>query len=258
VSSDKLNVKECEIYRACVQWATAKCVDYGNDEHVRRLRQVLGDVVYDIRIPLMTQEELETCVEDCDILFPNERENISLYFTNPGSAIVEFETRPREMVAEVRQCLRFAETLSGWGVGRNAFDTIDVSCTSNMAVKGVLVYGGIGNKSTHYVTVKIRDENLTLLGEGNGTITSDGSDLLHTVMLTDVAQLTKNVLYTVSVEMDGCSHTWYGTNGIEDVEGEFGTISFRTSALGFSGSNGTCTTQGQIPGLLLFSETGFW
>ncbi|XP_055356245.1 BTB/POZ domain-containing protein 3-like [Paramacrobiotus metropolitanus] len=79
VERDTLSVHENVIYAAVDTWAVAACTRDNLEPSVNNRRQVLGDILYLIRFPLMTDAQLADGPAGSGLLLPSEVLEIYLY-----------------------------------------------------------------------------------------------------------------------------------------------------------------------------------
>ena len=76
LDSDKLSMKEVDIFLKCFKWATARC------ENKRSVRKELGDILFKIRFPTMTSSEFADKVCPKGVLTKEEQLDILRYISS--------------------------------------------------------------------------------------------------------------------------------------------------------------------------------
>lgn len=244
VQADKLYATESEVYKACVTWASSRCIEKGKAVDQKNLRDILGDIFYDVRIPTMSKKELAGCIKESSNLFTSaERKNKDTFMSN-------FQIVPRSLTF---QMCRFTDIVSE--LWRTSGDCIDVTCSSNVSLKGVLIYGS-NRKATQEVLVKVYDNTQTIIAKCLQSVHSDGRKQIFRAMFKEPCPLTKNEKYTVVltfISFRGKRSTLAGGHGQQTMEYIGGTITFsQTERKQFGGFSSV--TEGQIPGLIFTCE----
>ena len=71
LQSEKLNVSEIDVFKACIQWAEAKKLEQSSSSEVT-IRSILGELLYAIRFPTMSAEEFSDIVAPTGVLSLDE------------------------------------------------------------------------------------------------------------------------------------------------------------------------------------------
>ncbi|XP_055350802.1 BTB/POZ domain-containing protein 2-like [Paramacrobiotus metropolitanus] len=90
-----LQADDTLIYAAVDKWAMAACARNNLDPSAANRRKVLGDVLYLIRFPLMTDKQLADGPAGSGLLSPSELLEIHLYKHATTKRPVQFATHPR-------------------------------------------------------------------------------------------------------------------------------------------------------------------
>lgn len=106
---ETLRIEESELFEYCMRWAGRQCKSEGLEASGANLRTILGDALFNMRFPVMTQKQFAEKVVPQDILTDREALNIFLHFTSPNSKLdVAFPCVPRSG-RPMRRCCRYTE-----------------------------------------------------------------------------------------------------------------------------------------------------
>lgn len=254
IQSDKLCAKETTITQACIEWGKVRCEENNRAADAQNVREELGDILYDIRFPCMSLEEFSTFTKEWDILDKSELREMIQYFgcTNRDKDKLGISFCKNVRRSNCVEICRFSTTNKvSWYVGKNTIDRISLKSDCAAEIHAVLVYGGTHENSCHEATVQISDQSGTVIGQRIPKIVSDGTPKHCCVYLDKPAKVTKDALYTISLEMVGSSQTFCGDAGISVVSNKNITVNFHNSPLDY---NGTTVSGGQIPGIIICAD----
>ena len=134
IESNDLPCKEEIIYQQIIEWSTNRCRDQRlivNDENIR---QVLGDLLYLVRFPIMERKYFTEKVSKKSLLSSDEI--INVYQSLDDEAIALFPTKRRH--TEPIVCLRFdTDTDNSGGCTINC---LDFSTNSDCIMLGINVF----------------------------------------------------------------------------------------------------------------------
>lgn len=101
VSRSNLKAKEFDVYKAVIRWAEAECKKRQIEVSGKNKREILGDIIHNIRFPCMTQIEFSGIVsKDEGILTPEETVNVFMVMANPTNVDMSiFPRTPRSSVS---------------------------------------------------------------------------------------------------------------------------------------------------------------
>ncbi|KAJ8310100.1 hypothetical protein KUTeg_011965 [Tegillarca granosa] len=98
--SENLTAKEVSIFRAAMKWAAAECERKGMIPSGQNQRQMLGELFFHIRIPLLTLDEFTKYVVDTGVLTEREQLQLFKFFTCKSNSnrkdIPDFIDKPRK------------------------------------------------------------------------------------------------------------------------------------------------------------------
>ena len=97
VQRESLNIREFDLFKAVVRWASRETERQGLNLNDDVKRQVLGEgIVKAIRFPLMTQNEFMSVVPDSNILTTKEIINLMKHFSGVPTTPLPFLQTPRK------------------------------------------------------------------------------------------------------------------------------------------------------------------
>lgn len=115
---------------------------------------------------------------------------------------------------------------------------------------GVGLYGSSGNQTAEYgVRLELKRDG-TVLGSTVTRFRSGGSGNPHPVYLDHPVQIDTDTWYTVSVVLDGSELSYFGQEGMTNVQVGHVNFQFHCSP---DSTNGTGVQGGQIPELIFFA-----
>ncbi|XP_069102826.1 BTB/POZ domain-containing protein 3-like isoform X2 [Argopecten irradians] len=100
--SDELAVDECLLYRSIIKWANKKCIRLDLKNTGNNKREVLGDILFTIRFPIMDQTFFldQVCVDG--VLTNDEVVDILMFIRKKKKDVsTSFSTKRRRMVYRV-------------------------------------------------------------------------------------------------------------------------------------------------------------
>lgn len=96
VPRDSLVVREDDLYDGLMSWAYAKCKEEKIEETHKNARNMLGEVFYKIRFPMMNPQNFTRKISGTSILNDSEKVELFKYFYGTESQITTFPTTPRQ------------------------------------------------------------------------------------------------------------------------------------------------------------------
>lgn len=248
-ASDDLTVEEDQVFEAVMSWAIAECVRQGLEVTDVNRREVLADILYNIRFPtmdesfitkrlsvvdLLTADEYRTivrCQQDSDeypcILFSNEYRNVPKPAIGMHHCIQRFDNEVHyQKLYKKDEAITFVSSHDIFLHGLHLYSAYNVDGKAKMSIGVYSEEGDTLYKDTHVVT-----ESTSCNIQFN-CIISVGRDEEITVVL-----------------HGGAHAKAVGMNGKGTVSFHHAEITFMESTLYPSDKTGV--TKGQIPGLLL-------
>lgn len=257
---DSLNVRESLLFQAALRWASAECRRQGLAPTPRHQRRALGTALYLLRLPSMTLQEFADGPAQSEVLTLEESHHLFLWFaaTNkPALAPLDFPTQRRRGLAP-RRCHRFqsaAYRSNQWRY-RGRCDSIQFAVDRRVFVAGLRLYGSSGGPAEYGVRIELkRPSNGGTSGSGGvlaQTLTkflSDGSSATFPVWFEHPVQVEPDIFYTASAVLDGAELSYFGQEGMTEVQSAGVTFQFQCSS---DSTNGTGVQGGQIPELVFY------
>ena len=215
----------------------------GNDE---QLRKALGDLIYLIRFPIMKRKYFFNEVCTRNVLTAEEKVEIFLSFD--GKQIYAFPANMRLPISklEVWRCESNLNTSEPWKhIG--ADDCLDFTTNFDCSIVGINVFGSTQYSGHHEVNINILNGS-THLGSTRTKLKHVPGKQSYPIDLAEPIQILKNITYTIKLNMKGNSCV-SGKDYKTVVKIDDGsTVTFTDSELS---KNGTNSTKGQIPGIIL-------
>ena len=109
---ETLRIEESELFEYSMRWAKKQCESEELEVSGINLRTILGDALYFLRFPVMTQKQFAEKVVPQDVLTDREALNVFLHFSTQNSKPdVPFPFVPRSG-RPMRRCCRYSEAPS--------------------------------------------------------------------------------------------------------------------------------------------------
>lgn len=249
--SDSLAVAESEIFEAVIRFADAELERQGLQVTEVNRREVLGDILYTVRFPIMDKKRFARNVSCMNILTRKELININRSRESGGNIYCKkFSTKKRRSRKPEKG--RY-ELIARFGRTRRARRHIWNSCTSDDSISftsshdlylhGLRLYGA--HDGSEEITLGIYTCGCDVVNRLNHILSHD---TYCDVEFEDVIMLRHGETYDVIIH-GGIHATAYGLDGVV-------TAAFGEAVITFSDCLShpcvcTNTKQGQIPGLLL-------
>ena len=234
IERDTLNIREVELFKGVVEWASKKSEKRGIvvDGHGRR--GIIGEqIVKAIRFSEMKEDEFNSVVVKSKLLTFDEVKNISNRFNSMSSFCEEFSviTRCGPSLRADRLC-RFPSAKYGW-IG---FERVHFSVDSDIRFHGVYLFGK--EDSSHSVGLTLeKTEEKNILSSTEGKFLSlrheSGDYFGFDVLFQESAFLRKDIVYCIQAVING-PKTWYGINGNREVQRSGVTFTFYATEGQFS------------------------
>ena len=246
---ETLNAKEVSVFHAACRWAEAQCRRKDVDPTSDNKRQVLGDAFYLIRIPSMTLEEFANGPAQCGVLTPQETTDIFLYFTANNKPELPFKRKGRSGLQPVK-CHRFQSSAyrsNQWRY-RGRCDSIQFAVDNRVFIAGFGLYGSSSGAMAYQVKVELKRDG-QILGRMITSFFSDGSSNTFPVLFDNPIQIEPHVFYTASAVLEGPELSYFGQEGMAEIQCGRVTFQFQCSS---DSTNGTGVQGGQIPEIIFY------
>ncbi|XP_069494307.1 BTB/POZ domain-containing protein 6 isoform X1 [Ambystoma mexicanum] len=250
VTRETLNTKEVVVFEAVLNWADAECKRQGLPVTARNKRSVLGKSLYLVRIPTMTLEEFADGAAQSDILTLEETHNIFLWYTAANKPKLEFPLMKRKGLVPQR-CHRFQSSAyrsNQWRY-RGRCDSIQFAVDKRIFIAGLGLYGSSCGKAEYSVKIELKRQGL-VLAQNLTKFVSDGSSNTFSVWFEHPVQVEQDTFYNVSAILDGNELSYFGQEGMTEVQCGKVTFQFQCSS---DSTNGTGVQGGQIPELIFYA-----
>ena len=249
---DKLNgMKEIELFQAVLKWSSAQCAKSGVEATGENRRAVIGDALYEIRFPTMSQEEFGQNVSRSRVLTAEEVTSIYHKFTGYESPGLKWRQpeRNQPLLKGFKRCnlldIRAPDT-SGWYYIGNP-ESLGFSVNKPATFHGVYLFGD--DKGSKYdVTLEVNRVKVT------GTYTSEcNSECVYgfCVILPRPISIKENQLVIMDATIRGPNSYYIGKfGGVKSVEIDGVKVIFSNSRV-FRLGNGTNHFGGQFYEIIL-------
>ncbi|CAJ0929686.1 unnamed protein product [Ranitomeya imitator] len=250
VTRETLNTKEDVVFEAVLNWAEAECKRQGLMVTPTNKRNVLGKALYLVRIPTMTLEEFANGAAQSDILTLEETRSIFLWYTAANKPQLEFPLIKRKGLAPQR-CHRFQSSAyrsNQWRY-RGRCDSIQFAVDKRIFIAGLGLYGSSCGKAEYSVKIELKRQGV-VLAQNLTKFVSDGCSNTFSVWFEHPVQVEQDTFYTVSAILDGNELSYFGQEGMTEVQCGKVTFQFQCSS---DSTNGTGVQGGQIPELIFYA-----
>ncbi|XP_060722526.1 BTB/POZ domain-containing protein 6-B isoform X1 [Tachysurus vachellii] len=247
---ETLNTREAVVFQAVLEWAVAECKRQGLGPTARNKRAVLGKVLYLVRIPTMSLQEFADGAAQSDVLTLEETHDIFLWYTAANKPKLDFPLTQRKGLTPQR-CHRFQSSAyrsNQWRY-RGRCDSIQFAVDKRIFIAGLGLYGSSGGKAEYTVKIELKRQGVTL-AQNLTKFVSDGSSSTFSVWFEHPVQVEQDAFYTVSAVLDGNELSYFGQEGMTEVQCGKVTFQFQCSS---DSTNGTGVQGGQIPELVFYA-----
>ncbi|XP_068194317.1 BTB/POZ domain-containing protein 6-B-like [Antennarius striatus] len=247
---ETLNAKEAVVFEAAASWAAAECRRRGLSPTAFNRRSVLGDALFLVRVPAMSLEEFADGAAQGDLLTLEETRAVFLWFTAANKPLLDFPLAPRAGLTPQR-CHRFQSSAyrsNQWRY-RGRCDSIQFAADRRVFVAGLGLYGSSGAAAEYGVRIELKRQGVALATHRTRFL-SDGSSATFAVWFQHPVQVEADAFYTASAVLDGAELSYFGQEGLTEVQCGGVTFQFQCSS---DSTNGTGVQGGQIPELVFYA-----
>ncbi|OWF53341.1 BTB/POZ domain-containing protein 6-like [Mizuhopecten yessoensis] len=242
---DDLAVEESVVYEAVMRWSEAECGRQGLEVTDTNRREVLGDIIYTVRFPIIDAKYLSQHVIMTDVLTSEQLVSVMRFQQdNKAYHCTEFsvnQRKVREPIKGIFECIsRFTGTVSGFWNTRGVKDSDSISFV-DMFLHGLQLY-----QTDQNVIIGVYSPGGHSLYKESHTVLTN--ETLCNTEFHHIIKITRDHTYTV-VLYGGVRTMAYGEQGFSTVKCRDGQIRFMASLL-FPCRN-TTVDRGQIPRLLV-------
>ncbi|KAK2818223.1 hypothetical protein Q7C36_022156 [Tachysurus vachellii] len=247
---ETLNTSETVVLEAALSWAEAECQRRELQPTVENKRLVLGDALYLIRVPAMSLDEFANGAAQCGLLTLAETNAVFLWHTAANKPELPFVSQPRKGLTPQR-CHRFqscAYRSNQWRY-RGRCDSIQFAVDRRIFIAGFGLYGSSCGSAEYQAKIELKRQGAPL-GLAVVKYFSDGSSGTFPVFFEHPVQVEPDTFYTASVVLDGNELSYFGQEGMTEVQCGKVTFQFQCSS---DSTNGTGVQGGQIPELIFYA-----
>ncbi|CAL8355064.1 unnamed protein product [Boreogadus saida] len=247
---ETLNAKELTVFEAALGWAEAECQRRDLDPSAENRRLVLGKAVYLLRLPSMPLDDFANGPAQSGLLTLGETNELFLWFTALNKPELLFCSAPRPGLPAQR-CHRFqscAYRSNQWRY-RGRCDSIQFAVDKRVFVAGFGLYGSSCGSAEYGARIELKRQGATV-GHNVVKYFSDGSSTTFPVWFEYPVQVEPDAFYTASVVLDGNELSYFGQEGMTEVQSGKVTFQFQCSS---DSTNGTGVQGGQIPELVFYA-----
>lgn len=249
LSRETLNAREISIFNAACKWAEAECNRSNLEPTPENKRKVLGDALYLIRMPSMGLDEYANGPSQSGILTLQEANDIFLHYLARNKPELKFTKKPRSGLTPFK-CHRFQSSAyrsNQWRY-RGRCDSIQFAVDTRIFVAGFGLYGSSNGAAEYQVKIELK-KNGVILGHTNKKFFSDGSSNTFGVLFENPIQIEADTFYTASAVLDGVELSYFGQEGLTEIQCGKVTFQFQCSS---DSTNGTGVQGGQIPEIIFY------
>ncbi|XP_050420354.1 BTB/POZ domain-containing protein 6-B isoform X2 [Adelges cooleyi] len=246
---ETINCKETILWEAAMNWATSECHRREIEPTPSNKRQVLDSALYLLRLPAMSLEEFANGPAQMGLLTLDETVDLFLHFTASNKPRLTYPTKPR-IGLKPQMCHRFqscAYRSNQWRY-RGRCDSIQFSVDRRVFIVGFGLYGSSTGAADYNVKIELKRLG-RILAENNTKFFSDGSSNTFHVHFTHPVQVDPELFYTASAILDGAELSYFGQEGLSEINSGSVTFQFQCSS---ESTNGTGVQGGQIPELIFY------
>jgi BTB/POZ domain-containing protein 1/2 len=246
IESDDLKCKEEIIYQKIIEWSTNRCQVQNLTANDENIRQVLGDLLYLIRFPIMERTYFTEDVSKKSLLTSDEI--VKVYQSLDDDKIDVFPTKCRNI--EHMVCRRCDSSNLGDWYHNGANDFLDFTTNLDCIMLGIDVFGSSTYSGKH-------DMNLTILNSSGvlrnieTVLYSEEGKKIYPVMLEKSLLVKKNTRYTIKLNMTG-PNAFTGKSYKKIVPLNELSVTFLSSSV--LSPNSTREDLGQIPGIIIYKK----
>jgi hypothetical protein len=247
IQSDDLKCKEEIIYQQIIEWSKNRCRNQNLPVNDENTRQVLGDLLYLVRFPIMERKYFTEKVSKKSLLSSDEI--VKVYQSLDDEKISVFPTKLRNIEhMEHMVCLRCDTNNSGQWIPDQFGDYLDFTTNLDCIMLGINAFGSYTYSGKHDIHLVIAKSNFSnVLRSINTVICSEKGQEIYPVMFGSPLLVEKNTRYKIFLKVNG-PNTLTGKSYKEIVALNELFVTFLRSS---NPSSKTNEIQGQIPGIII-------
>ncbi|XP_061407350.1 BTB/POZ domain-containing protein 3-like isoform X1 [Lethenteron reissneri] len=250
LSRETLNAAETVVFEAALGWAAAECRRSVATPTPGNMRSALGKALHLLRLPAMPLSDFADGPAQSGVLDARETLDVFLWHTARGKPELPFPTAPRRGL-QPRRCCRFQSCTFRSNQWRyhGRCDAVQFSVDRRIFLGGFGLFGSSGARTEYAARVELKRGG-TVVAHRASRFTADGTPATFPVYFEHPVQVEPDAFYTASVVLDGPSLSYFGQDGLTEVQCEGIAFQFQCSS---DSTNGTGVQGGQIPELIFYS-----
>ncbi|XP_060064922.1 BTB/POZ domain-containing protein 1-like [Ylistrum balloti] len=238
-----LNIDETGLYDAVVRWAKTECVRQNLEVTAENKREVLGDILFNVRFDYIDKDFFLDRVCPDMILRPHEIEEIMNH--NRNNEIVALHYTERR-IGVPKRFNRNGTVINGKWTIPVSFEAISFQSSVDVYLFGFGSFFTVNGRGN--VDLKVFEDNvLCIAATKSRSAPQPDTPSMGDVILEPPIKIRAGKTYTI-VERSHDIVNHHFNNGIDSVSKEDITLAFTNSPM----STNTDVSMGQIPYLLLF------
>lgn len=246
IADDHHQVEEDVIYKNVIRWCEEECIRRGVSGSDEVIREILGDILYEIRFPNMNIAFFQSSIEKRRILTEAEKKEVKdlLKGVNRNTYRGLFKCKPRNICQRVMRMELHEEEM----VLDDIENAIAFESSVECVLHGIVTYGLSHAVAKFTFYVKVMDDEDKILVNEDFCMESDSKTQLYNAKFQKAVEVVPDRKYRVSLTLDDTNWSWKGIYGRHSVPFKDGEVKF-TDCSGEAEETGMLG--GQIPGLLL-------
>lgn len=252
IADNHHQVSEETIYRNVMTWCEEECKRKGLPESDEVFRELLGDILYEIRFPNIDVRFFSSTIEKGNILTADEKQELKtlsvLKGVNRDFYKGKFKCRPRKTWQRVMRMPEGDRHIDEMIMLDQDEHVITFKTSVDCLMHGIVTYGLSQSESEIHIFVELRDENGETVANEDISVLTEPDIKLYDVRFQKAVDIKAGHRYQIIMKLDELNWLWKGLSGRHLVTVRDG---FQVEFEGGDGDENTNMLEGQIPGLLL-------
>lgn len=250
IADDHHQVEEETIYRNVMRWCEEECQRKGLSESDEEFRNILGDILYEIRFPNMDARFFKSSIDKRSILTVEEKQEVKTLLARKGNSRNphqgRFISKPRNICQRVIRMTEDGEVM----LLDQDQHVIAFRSSIDCLMHGIVTYGlsQIETLEKFKILIDLKDDNDGTLVRDEFWVESVPKTKLYDVRFQKAVEIEADRQYKIGMELADDNWHWMGTFGRHSVPFRDGEIIFTGCGRGTEETN---MLGGQIPGLIL-------
>ncbi|XP_067677788.1 BTB/POZ domain-containing protein 6-like [Haliotis asinina] len=257
---DSLRAREVSVYTRLLEWERTRLEQTNTNISDLNLRDGLGQLLYNIRFPLLGMNYFASQVAHRELLTDQEKVSIFRYLTGADRSAGPFVTVKRvnssvTLTPDMKKCVRFSHTVGPLGdsilenTDANRRLGLALSCNTIVALRGLLLYGG--RRAVYAATVQLYSNLGDILHEETVQLTTSEGQETTSFEFGRPVVLERDLIYVLSVKTASYNR-YYGARGSTQIKNGNEIFTFYECPLPDHSSS---LSQGDLPGILYSVDT---